>query len=94
MTKIKVFNFEVCNSATNLSADEINNSTAAMARKLSSPADIEMIVNKFIQDKNVTNIQVTKIDARYHNNGRYNTIWLCYSITYTVPDSCKLPHLE
>lgn len=83
MKKIKIFGFEVSNSASHpLSKDENESWFAPQQKKLCKENDMERIINAFSEDKNVIDISVNTVDVNYHNNGRGNTIRLVYTIVY------------
>jgi hypothetical protein len=43
---------------------------------------IENIINKFIEDKEIINIQINNIDSNYLNNKRLSSVILIYTIIF------------
>lgn len=80
--KIKVFKFEVCNWAVDLTDEQKNARSREALQRISNEEDIENTINNFIENKDVLQIITNNIDVNYHNNGRYNTIQLVYTILY------------
>ena len=80
---VKVFKYEVSNSSRVAFTEDKKTDwyRKAQARML-SPEEIEREINEFICDKEVLSIQVSTVDAYYHNNGRGNLIELWYTIVY------------
>ena len=82
--KVKVFNFEVSNSASHcFSTDKLTNWYADCENRLKSPVDIENTINKFLENvSNVIDIKVTAVPIDTHNENRGNIIKLYYTIMY------------
>lgn len=81
--KIKVFKFEVSNASSNVvGKDKEESWYYEKQRRLHGEHDIEVVINDFINNKNVVKISINTIETHYHNNGRGNTIHLIYTILY------------
>ena len=84
MTKVKVFNFEVSNSAYGASEDDLKSAWCKKnQKKLVSYKAIEDTLNEFLADKTLISMNVNNVDIHYHNNGRNNLIQLVYTIVYS-----------
>lgn len=85
MKMVKIFEFEVSNASRALLAKDASEQWAIDAKgRLVTPSQMESIINGFAKNYNVIDIVVSTIDAKYHNNGRGNTIFLIYTIVYEV----------
>ena len=83
--KVKIFRFEVSNSASAPLESDLKEKWFYNAKAdLSSPFEIQSVINTWIASENalVINIDVKSVDVKYHNNARGNTIQLWYTITY------------
>lgn len=83
--KIKTFQFEVCNISTGIedaSTSMINtHAFETAANNLTQPSDIDIVINDFIKDKDIIDINITVINQKYRQRN-YNTIILWYTIQY------------
>jgi len=82
MSKIKVFEFEVCNSATWDTKGLSQEWLKRCQERLFNMSDIENTINDFLKDKKLIDIKINNVDVNYHNNGRTNTINLIYTILF------------
>ena len=81
--KIKVFKFEVSNSARIPVGDDSKTAWYKSKRfDLAIPEEIEDEINDFCCDKEIIDIKINTVDVHYHNNARANTIELWYTIMY------------
>ena len=83
--RVKVFKFEVSNSASAPMQSDLRESWYYDSKAdLYSPSDVENAINTWIrtEDALVIDIDVKNVDVKYHNNARGNTIQLWYTITY------------
>lgn len=87
MKQVKIFKFEVSNTARVPMSEDIGRPFYERAkRKLYSPEMIETVINEFVEnfDCNVIDIKVNEVECHYHNNARGNTVELWYTIIYEV----------
>lgn len=81
--KVKIFEFELSNYALDASNSDMKLASFRDAEtRLVSTDAMEDMINYFLRDKVLVDINVVPATVRTHNNGRNNTVKLIYTVVY------------